>query len=156
MIFKKYRFEVVIVLLVFLFCSCKRYNAVIHYTYNGITITRFDQDAASYFYYGSFSEGSDLPESYIEATYHGFDGSMSGYLVFQKDKSVILVSTTYFKQKGKSSGLFLKRYDNNPIYIKWINSIQHKYGNIVEIADVTKLEKQQNLKNNSKVKTLYK
>ena len=134
--------------------SCERFDSIIHYQYNGVTITRLDKDAVSYFYYGNFSKESDLPEEYIEASYRGFDGIMEGYLVFLNDKKVAIVPTTYFEQKAPTADLFLKEYEN-PDYINWVDSISGRYKNIVAISHVIKLEKQRNQKNHSKVLVSY-
>lgn len=145
---------VVLILFCVVFYSCERYDAIIHYQYNGVTITRLDKDAVSYFYYGFSTKESDLPEDYIEASYHGFDGVMDGYLIFSQDKKVILVPATYFKEKGIAASFSLKQYDN-PNFIKWRDSIHGNYGNIIQVSNIIKLEKEYNIKNYSKVKALY-
>lgn len=152
MIIKRHKIKLFLLLLVF--CSCERFDSIIHYRYNGVTITRLDKDAVSYFYYGNFSKESDLPEEYIEASYRGFDGVMEGYLVFLNDKKVAVVPTTYFEQKAHTANLFLKEYEN-PDYINWVDSISGRYKNIVAISHVIKLEKQRNQKNYSKVLVSY-
>ncbi len=71
--------------------ACKSEH-FIHYTYNGITITRVDEnECESYFYYGNFKEPKDLPKNCFYLYYPGRDGTFEDYLIFSGGKKVTLL-----------------------------------------------------------------
>ena len=65
-----------VILLCVLF-SCSEKEKLIYYTYNDTTITRLDKGNEIFLYYGRFENKNSLPQSYIKATYSGFDGGMN-------------------------------------------------------------------------------
>lgn len=137
--------------------SCKKVEPI-YYSYNGVTVTRFDTDAAeSLFYYGRFTSSDNLPDDYIKATYSGFDGIMNGYLTFENDKKVRFVRICdHFEQVGNPySKLYLYDFSENIKSIKWHDSIQQNFDNNAFISDVLKIEQSKNRNNHSLVETQY-
>ncbi|MEK6482618.1 hypothetical protein WJR50_34140 [Catalinimonas sp. 4WD22] len=134
-------------------CSEKKF---IYYEFDGVTITRIDEEAESYFYYGRCDDIQHCPDKFIWAEYHGLDGVMGGYLVFQKNRQVKFIRMyDHFEEIGGNSPLYLFQFSENIRFINWQDSIKGNYNNIIRIADVLNLEKTLNNRNNSRVKATY-
>ena len=148
--------KIIAVLLVLFCASCAKEEAI-YYHYDGITITRIDKNAESYFYYDSCNnESIPCPNSFIRAEYSGFDGSMGGYLVFHPDKKVeILRMYGSFKEVGDTSLLYTNQYNDNYQLNEWIDSIRGNYDNRAWLSDVIEEEKDSNSNNKSRVITIY-
>ena len=99
------KITLLIVMLLLVSCANKNY---IYYEYNGVTITRIDKGNELYFYYGKYNKNEKTPSSYIKATYHGFDGEVSGYLKFLQNRKVELVEIDgYLDKIGNDSNFYL-------------------------------------------------
>jgi hypothetical protein len=80
---------------------------------------------------------------------------MSGFLVFQKDKSVKMVNFESLEQIGMDTLLHLFKFREPYLAGNWQDSIRGNYNNIVEIYSALKIEQERNQKNQSKIKALY-
>ncbi len=145
--------------------SCSN-NSPIYYKSQDITITRLDKingEAETHFFYGYYDGKSrPYPKSFIKVTYHGFDASMSGYLIFLLNNKVQVVKGSgSFEKIGNDSTLIIKQFMvngsfDNGLYIKWYDSIKGNYRNVVYFQDVdTTGEKANNIRNHSDVKAVY-
>ena len=134
------------------------HHAIIYYEYNGVVVTRIDKDAESDFYYGKCDdENKPCSDSYLKAVYPGRDAGMGGYLVFKSDKKVELIRSwgALYKEIGKNPNLKEFEFKENYQYINWHDSIKNNYGNVIEIDDCIAAEKEENKRNNSKIKATY-
>jgi len=142
--------------LTILLSSCSNSGKIIQYEYKGIVVTRVNDYPKDYFYYGRFNDTKDLPKEYILSKFSGFDGLMSAFLIFKKDKTVeiIPVADDFSQIKGKP---FLKL--NNEIenidFIHWRDSTSNSLDSIIEVSDGIKLEIERNKAGHSKVKAKY-
>jgi len=137
------------------FVSCSTKQKFIYYTYNNITVSRLDKENHIFFYYGKIKNLNNLPKSYIEATYSGFDGLVWGYLIFKENKNIeIKVLEGDFYKIGENSNIEIINEDN-PDYINWHNKEKRNYDNVLEFRDVIKSETKVNKINNSQVKVIY-
>jgi len=137
------------------FVSCSTKQKFIYYTYNNVTVSRLDKENHIFFYYGKIKNINNLPKSYIEATYSGFDGLVWGYLIFKENKNIeIKVLEGDFNKIGGNSNIEIINEDN-PDYINWYNKEKRNYDNVLEFRDVIKAETKVNKINNSQVKVIY-
>lgn len=138
--------------------SCSKHK-VIKYEKNGVVITRVDEDADTYFYYGNY-DGS-YPASHIQAQYHGFDGYMHAYIVFHPNKRVEILKLGgdfYDNKIGDNQNLYLTDYIKIDLD-SFQNEIKVKCDNVIEITDGIndnfKTEKLLNERIHSQVKVIY-
>jgi hypothetical protein len=140
----------ILVIITFINISCKENKKFIYYSFNETTISRLDRDNKVFLYYGKVTNINNLPISYIEATYRGYDGFIDAYLLFEKDKTVkIIPISDEFIEINKNNNLFLKNGDN----IEWLYKIKGNYNNVYRISNTIQHEIKLNKKNNSKVIT---
>lgn len=148
-------FRLCICSLTLLLTSCERDRLTV-YTHNGVSLTRIDKDAETYFYYGDFRKDTELPNDYIKATYSGFSYVMQSYVIFNNDKTLTFVDMGDGMEKsGKSKYLNLAEYMENVKFIKWQQSFKNKFDSVLRIDDVLKIEKKINSENHSKVHAFY-
>ena len=144
--------NLIILFLLFTLFSCTKKN-YIYYEYNGVTITRIDIGNEIYFYYGKYSYKDKIPSTYIMATYSGFNSEMGAYIDFLPNKNVNIIRMYgSFDKIGKDSLLSLRELNSTEY---WIENIKGNYNNVIELMDITKLEKERNISNHSKVKATY-
>lgn len=136
--------------------SCKQKERFIHYSYENATITRLDKENNSYLFYGKYENIDSLPKKYIKATYNGFDGLMSCYLLFEKNDKVEIVAVEGdFDTINSGDKMKLISFNENIDFIKWHEKMKANYNNTIELSDIVNLEIKRNKKNNSKVKAVY-
>ena len=148
------KFLITVILLTFV--SCVDEDHFIHYSYDGVTITRVDRGNAISFYYGNFNSSNMLPKQCIKANYRGFDGFIDGYLVFKEDKIVkIIPMGGLFETVGSRDVFKIEEFNNNIDFIKWEDKFKGNYHNIYRISDIKKIEIERNKENKSAVKAIY-
>jgi len=144
------------IIVFFILISCNEKGRFIHYSYNGVTITRVDKGNHIWFYYGDFTNSDSLPKQSIAASYRGFDGYMEGYLVFKENKVVKIVRTGgMFETILLNDSLKLEEFESNIKFIKWVEEFKGNYQNIYWLSDHEQSEIQNNQENNSAVKAVY-
>ncbi|MES2484357.1 MAG: hypothetical protein V4581_00180 [Bacteroidota bacterium] len=148
--------KVLIVIMLFTLISCEEKERFIHYTYNGVTVTRVDKGTLIKFYYGNYNAHKSLPPQSIAASYRGRDGYMEGYLVFKENKVVKIVRTGgMFEAIIPYDSLKLEEFDSNIKFIEWHDKFKGNYQNICWLSDSDKFEIQNNKENKSAVKAIY-
>jgi len=102
-------FANVLVLLSFLFSiSCCNINKEVNYQYNDIVIKRQDTCGKTYFYY---QKGDIKNDGVIWAEYSGINDGFKGYLKFEKDGKVTLLSGDgYFQSRNIDTTIFDFKY----------------------------------------------
>ena len=153
--YHKITLYVLLCLTVFLH-GCSNSGEIIQYEYNGIIITRVNNYPEDYFYYGKFDNTKELPEEYILSKFSGFDGMMSAFLIFKKDKTVEIIRVADdFSKIGDNPSLMLNNEMENIDFINWRDSTKENMDSIIEVSHVIKLEIDRNKAGNSKVKAKY-
>lgn len=148
--------KVLIISVICFFVSCSSKQNFIYYKYKNTTISRLDKDNHIFFYYGKVEDINNLPKSYIEATYSGFDGGMGSFLIFKEDKKVEIIRMYgLFSRIGKNNPLTLNDTIKNIEFIEWKDKIDRNYNNVIELSDILKTEQIINKKNISQVKAIY-
>ena len=118
----------------------------IKYSYNGVEITRFDFYGKTEFYY---SENDSLNSGFIWAEYSGINDGFKGYLKFDENGKVFLLSGDgYFQSKDIDTSKFeYKRiYADNRL---------NDTSNVCEIMLSTRYEKEFNSKRKTEVEFIY-
>ena len=131
--------------------SCANHAKRVYYQYKGITITRIDKDAESDFYFGHIADEEKPPESYLKVTYPGIDGSMDGYLIFQKDSVSVISLTGYYNYSGAETPLKPNSRMDNGKFSRWEEEIEGKYANVCRISNDFDEQKKMNEENKSDV-----
>jgi len=143
-------------ILTVLLSSCSNSGKIIHYQYKGVVITRVNQYPEDYFYYGKFDNTNDLPREYILSKFSGFDGLMSAFLIFKKDKTVEIIAVADdFSETGNQQSLKLNNEMENIDFIHWRDSTSNSLDSIIEVSDGIKLEIERNKVGLSRVKATY-
>lgn len=151
---KKYLYVLLSIILVLTSCQSDR---IVYYQFNGVTLTRIDRGNEIFFYYGKWMPSRKLDnESCIKAWYSGFNSGMGAYVIFKIDKS-IEIRRIYdsFEKVGSNPHLQLIDYIENYKFIEWRDSIRGKFNNVVYISDIIEKERDENIRNRSKVKVVY-
>lgn len=145
----------ILFLLLFLISCSERKLKLIYYEYDNVTITRICDYPKDIFYHGKYTE-KNLPESYIKSEFSGRDGGMGAYIKFRKDNSVEIIRVyDNFEKIGLNPKLELKEGMSNLEFIKWLESIETNFNNVIYVSDVLELEKKMNEKGKTKVKVEY-
>ena len=101
-------------------------------------------------------DGKNLPESYVKSEFSGRDGGMGAYLIFKIDSLVEIIPIyDNFEKIGLESKLNLNDDIENIQFIKWRESINSNFSNVIYLSNSLTLEKETNEKENTKVKTEY-
>lgn len=138
--------------------SCSK-QKVIKYKYSGVTITRIDKNAATYFYYGDYDR--NYTKYNIKVEYSGFNNGIDAYLIFQPDKTVEII---HVMGKFKAESEYAKnsiqfKEVNNIQFLDWKDSLEGNLNNVIHIVDGLtdnyNTEKLLNMRNNSKVIASY-
>ena len=127
------------------FSSCDIVNDEVYYTYDNIIVKRIDTNGKSEFYY--IKNGKEAGK--IWAEYSGINDGFSGYLKFERNGKVSLLSGGgYFQNKDIDTLMF--KY-------KRIFSSETNYNipNICKIWYPIEAEHEKNKKSLSKVKIKY-
>ena len=136
--------------------GCSNSGKIIQYEYKGVVITRVNNYPEDHFYYGKFDNTKDLPKEHILSKFSGFDGMMSAFLIFKKDKTVEVIPVADdFSEIGNSKSLKLNTEMENIDFIHWHDSTKNSMDSIIEVSDVMKLEIELNKAGHSKVKATY-
>ena len=133
--------------------SCSPDTKVSYYSYNGVTVTRIDEDTDIRFYYGKIEDFRHPPDSFLRATYRGRDGFMEAYLIFEKEKGSKIRTVGIFKRHD-SHLIVLKDITNTDI-IKWKKRIALNHENVLLVDSYIPAEQKYNSVNRSKVKASY-
>lgn len=148
-------FRLITCICVLVLTSCERDRFTL-YSHNGVSLTRIDKDAETYFYYGDLRDKSELPNEYIKATYSGSNYVMSSYVIFNNDKTITFVDMgDGIEKQGSSQYLNMFEHKNNVDFINWQKTFEGKFDSVLRIDDVLKVEQKINKENNSKVKATY-
>lgn len=143
-------------LLTMLLPSCSNSSKIIQYEYKGVVITRVNDYPKDYFYYGKFDNTKNLPRDHVLSKFSGFDGLMSAFLVFKKDKTVEIIPVAdNFSKIGDIPSLKLNNEIENIDFIHWRDSTSNNLDSIIEVSDGIKLEITRNKAARSKVKAKY-
>lgn len=127
------------------FNSCNMINDEVYYTYKKVTIKRIDTNGKTEFYY--MKNGKEAGK--IWAKYSGINDGFNGYLKFEKNGKVsILSGDGYFQVKDNDSLTF------NYIRI-YSDEKNYKLPNICEIWYPIEAEKNWNRKTKTKVEIKY-
>ena len=136
-----------LIILTLILLGCCGTNTEITYTYNGVRILRTDQCGETSFYYQKI--GQKINNGRIVAKYSGINDGFKGYLKFNQNGSVeILSGDGYFKSENvKSQNLSYKRiYAADDLQIG---------GHIYYIDLSSKYEIEENANHKSDIKTKY-
>jgi hypothetical protein len=132
--------------LVLILSSCCGLHTEVTYNYNGTTIKRVDECGITTFYYNSIEKNSGE----IWVKYSGINDGFSGYLKFEEDGKVLLLSSDgYFQSKNMDTTKFEYRRIAKPGQIPELNE------SVYFVMLSTRYEKERNLNSKTKVKTEY-
>ena len=123
-----------IVAIVALCYSCNTGEAIkTVYSYEGVSVTRVDENRESYFYYGDFTgKKPDTTVPHVKASYPLGSDIMEGYLVFKANKKVTLVAmTSNFVQKKPDSLFSIFTFKENVDLINWSDSMKKKFDHLI-------------------------
>jgi uncharacterized lipoprotein YajG len=141
---------------VILFASCNNQD-VIHYSYNGTTITRVSEDGLTKFYYGNLDKKqTDTVSSYIKAEYFGFNNGMSIFVVFKKNNDVEFINNgdRILSEIGKKNiHVYISEYSNS-IYDSVIAKYKRKYA-VIRLSDGIDFERKCSISDSTKVQVEY-
>jgi len=102
---KKIRYTILLLAVLGLIISCCGLHTEIEYKYNNVNIKRIDECGKSMFYYNKLGEVKQT--GLIWTKYSGINDGFKGYLVFQKNDKVLLLSGDgYFQSKDIDTTLF--------------------------------------------------
>lgn len=137
--------------------SCSVKKDFIYYSFKDVTVTRFDKEPNEVcFYFGRYKNDDKLPNSYIKASYTGFDAGMGGFLIFKENKIVEIIRVyDSFSKVGDDKHLMLNDTIGNVDFIDWKDKIGGDYYNVIELSDILKTEQLINKEKKSKVKAIY-
>lgn len=140
-------------LIAFIFTGCEN-NITIHYSFNGVTISRIDYDGRTDFRYGTTDSEND--SSLVVAEYYGFNNGMDIFMVFKEDRSVELIhyGGEYLKKIGNTK-IIIPSYTSDKL-MSVIDRYRKKGYGIVRLSNSLKLEKQFPDNLSSKVIARYK
>jgi hypothetical protein len=149
--------ELLIIVLAMFTVSCSVKKDFIYYSFKDVTVTRFDKEPNEvYFYFGRYKNDDKLPNSYIKASYTGFDAGMGGFLIFKENKIVEIIRVyDSFSKVGDDKHLMLNDTIGNVDFIDWKDKIGGDYYNVIELSDILKTEQLINKEKKSKVKAIY-
>lgn len=134
----------IIILGLFFTACCDIYEETT-YSYNGVIIKRIDECGKTIFFYNNTS----VDASKIIAEYSGINDGFKGYLKFEKEGKVVLLSGEgYFKTKNPDTSKFV--YKRILAYERPENK-----DNVCFIQLSTRYEQEENQKNGTRVKTVY-
>ena len=134
--------QITIVILLIFISSCCDINNKTYYYHDNIVITRIDKCGETSFYYNDNCR--------IWCEYSGINAGFSGYLRFEEDGKVTLISSDgYFQSENKNC--------NNFTYRRNIRVDETNLGNnTCCILLSTRYEQERNIKYHSKIKIEYK
>lgn len=97
-------YKVLIIILIILYSSCCNVNNEINYKYNDVVITRIDKCSETSFYY---TQGEKRSAGRIWAKYSGINDGFAGYLKFDNNGKVTLLSGDgYFQTEDIDTSKF--------------------------------------------------
>jgi hypothetical protein len=142
---------------IFFFCSCNtNEKRIILYEFNGVYVTRIDDNTDSFFYFGKFNDGSNLPKSYVKSTFNGINSGMDAFLIFNPNNVEIYYTMEYFENIGKSKSIkVINKPKTNTFNYNFDEKVKGKYNNVCRVSDILTREQELNLNNHSKVKVIY-
>lgn len=129
---------------------------IIQYKYKDVVITRINDYPRDIFYCGKFDTVEELPDNYVLSEFSGFDGLMSAFLIFKKDRTVeIILVADDFTQVGENPSLILNKTIENIDFIHWRDQTMSDLDSIIQVSDGIRLEIERNKKEHSKVTARY-
>jgi hypothetical protein len=133
-----------ILALLVLCSSCCDTHIEVTYKYEGTVIRRVDECGISTFYYGEIS--SESPKVWAE--YSGINDGFAGYLVFDKDGKVTLLSGDgYFQSANNSTNKFdYKRISHEDVSLS---------KGVYYVMLATKVERERNANTGNGMKVTY-
>lgn len=144
--------------IIFCFYSCNSEVRKIKYTFAGDTLTRFDRENTSYFFYGNLNEfdTTSANASFIKSKYVLFNDYMDVYLVFRGRSEVefFIPSSGVFTKHGKDRNLILKKYVNPDLDSVMKSFIVEEY-QIKRVTNIIDLEKEWDLLYENDIITKY-
>jgi hypothetical protein len=144
-----------VVIFYLFFCSCNK-KRIIYYEYNGVCVTRIDDESESAFYYGKFQDESNLPTSYVKSTFAGLNGGMDAYLIFKPNYVEVYYSMNYFENIGSNMNIkVINNPTSNTFNYNFDDKVRGKYDNVCRVSDILVREQELNANNNSQVKVKY-
>ena len=134
-----------VIILILSLTSCCSTHEETTYSYNGTVIKRIDKCGKTVFYYNDISNDN----SRIWAEYSGINDGFSGYLIFESDGKVYLLSGDGYFQSAN--------IDTSKFEYKSILAFQRPNlgENVYQIQLSTRYEKEKNLNTGTKVKAIY-
>ncbi len=137
--------------------SCSTEPNIIYYRYNDQIVTRFNDYPKDYFLLGKHTSFNDtLKNTFIKTSFRGFDGFMSGYMVFKANKTVKIIRIAdSFEKFGNNDSIDLIDFSTNSNFMKWKEKADNDFSNIVELSDGINTEKRVNKEQGSKVNVDY-
>jgi|GEM_PF-4249285 len=130
------------VLLIVAFCffvfSCKDKKTC--YKYQGVSVTRIDDDGESTFFYGEIKDDT-TGYPFIKAEYYGVNNGLDVFIHFKKDSTVELIhlgGEYLIPSSSAERKLFIGEYTNDKLDIRELS----RQPNIVRASDALKLEEQ--------------
>lgn len=148
--------SLLIFLLLISILSCSTSENYIYYNYGGTTLTRIDEGNEIFLYYGKFDSRDSLPDAYLKATYHGFDGGVNCLLIFKDNGNVEIVRISgSLDITNMGEKLRLIDFKSNRDFINWHDKKRGNYKNIIQLDNALKYEKKWNIKNHTNVKAQY-
>ena len=137
--YQKTTLSIFLCLTIFLF-ACSNSGKIIQYEYKGVVVTRVNDYPKDYFYYGKFDNTKDLPKDYILSKFSGFDGMMSAFLIFKRDKTIQIVRVADdFSKIGDNPSMKLNDEIENIDFIHWRDSTSNSLDSIIEVSHVIRL-----------------
>lgn len=124
--------------------ACCDIRTEITYIYNGTVIKRVDRCAKTTFYYGEIDKSAGR----IWVEYSGINDGFSGYLKFEENGKVYLLSGGYFQ----SSNLDTSKFEYKRI-LAYESPVLDS--SVYQIQLSTRYERETNLNTESKVEVVY-
>lgn len=142
---------------VILFVSCEKERRIATYTYDDMTITRFDKANRTTFY---FSSSRIKDAGRIWQSYSGIDSYFEVMLMFdiKKHKVTILACDAYLESENLDTLHFnVGRYDYENMAVNPFCVVNPNIDNTAfyTVIPSTRYEKERNLKEKTKVKAIY-
>ena len=134
-----------IIILVLFFSACCDTHEETTYSYDGVIIERVDECGKSIFYYNNTSADA----SRIIVEYSGINDGFKGYLKFEKEGKVVLLSGDgYFKTENPDTS----KFEYKRILAHQRPEIKD---NVCFIQLSTRYEQEKNQKSGTRIKAVY-
>jgi len=151
------RNSIFVLFAVLFFISCDKEQKVATYTYDDMTVTRFDKANRTTFY---FSSSSVKDAGRIWQSYSGIDSYFNVMLMFDKKKHKVTIfpCDAYLECDNLDTLHFnVGRYNYEDMKVNPFGVVNLNYENVefYTVIPSTRYEKERNLKTKTKVKAIY-